>query len=148
MTEPTQKTGRFKLSQDWLATLVGLAMVGVIGAGLLGPGPHSLTLTAAPGETVSVQADVLDGWRVTGELEADTGAQTLLDDAPVRLTDSADLAYTCTSDASDLSVDTRPALNNGDGESTITLVNTCDHTVTLAFSIDAAIVWPLFGIFD
>ena len=46
----TKPLPKFTLPEDWLATLIGLVIVLVIGLGLIGPGPVSATLSVAPGE--------------------------------------------------------------------------------------------------
>lgn len=143
----TPVTPRFKLSQDWLATILGLALVALIGSGLLGPGPHRLTITAEPGETVTDDAATVDGWRVSATIGTDDNARTVLENLPVTLDDATDLTYTC--DGGDgLTVTTTDAADSGDGVSAVTLANNCDQPVTVRLSIDAFFIWPLFGIFE
>lgn len=132
----------FKLTEDWIATLTGLFIVAVIGAGLLGPGPHRVTLEAEPGESVSAEADARDGWTVTATLDdesiavADSGT----------LEDARDYLFVCA--GGDLQVTTQDAGDTDDGQVTLTLQNDCDADLTLRYTIDAAIQWPLFGLFE
>ena len=80
----TQEPRRFKLTEDWLATLIGLAIVLIIALGLLGPGAQTVTVEVAPGETVSQEVPALTGWQVP----ASTGAErlTIAASAPIAMT--------------------------------------------------------------
>lgn len=137
---------RFKLSQDWMATIIGLVLVAIIGAGLVGPGPHRLTITAEPGETVSAEADTLDGWTVNVETGTGDDARTVLDGVSLDMDDATDLTYIC--DGGELASTTPDATASGDGVTLVTVANNCDQPVTVRLSIDAFIVWPLFGVFE
>ncbi len=148
MTETPTTKPRFKLSQDWQATIAGLFLVAIIGSGLIGPGPHRVTLTAAPGETISASAKTVDGWRVMATLGEGDEASTILDASDVALDDTTDWTYVCESVSDGLQFSMQDAEIMGDGQSVITLANGCDEPITMRLTIDAFIIWPLFGLFD
>lgn len=57
----------FKLNEDWLATLIGLAIVAIVGFGVLGPGAQSVALKADPGTTIAKEARALGGWSASSQ---------------------------------------------------------------------------------
>lgn len=135
-----RKFGGFKLSEDWLATLIGLGIVALIAVGIIGPGPQSVALTAAPGETVEAEVPATTGWRA----EARFADGTILDfsETVERTQRTAFYEHICEDGA----------LRLGNAASaqfpTLALRNECDQTVTLTYRRSGAIPWPVFGIFD
>jgi hypothetical protein len=150
MTSSTPGTAgtRFKLSEDWLATLIGLGIVLVIGAGLIGPGPQSSKLSAEAGATRSVDVVATDGWHVTASLGGESisvsGAASDLDEGTQTVYACADGAITLADDVA-LPVDLEAP---GDDQAQIVLVNGCDAALTLTLKTDPAIRWPVFNLFD
>ncbi|MBL8145344.1 MAG: hypothetical protein JNL34_03075 [Anaerolineae bacterium] len=143
---------RFSLSEDWLATLIGLLLVAVIGFGLLGPGAQSHKLTAAAGESANAYALPIGGWKaaftVDGEKVTVADAPTSLEpesaDAPARV-----VAFTCADGQLALDPDlaaTISARPEG-GKATLLLVNDCDVPVTVTYTTDPIVRWPLFNLF-
>ncbi|NWG18312.1 MAG: hypothetical protein HXY41_16940 [Chloroflexi bacterium] len=134
---------RFSLSEDWLATLIGLLIVAIIGLGLIGPGPQSVTLKAKPGESVDKTARSLDGWKVSATVG---GEKAAVEGAPTQLLDAQVYPFVCEggqmiAEAVDSSLSLPP------GGTYLTLTNNCDAEVSLTYTTDYAIRWPLFGIF-
>jgi hypothetical protein len=143
MTQPDPGKRRFSLSEDWQATLIGLAIVALIGIGLFGPGPQSLNLKAAPGESVSKTAVPTSGWKISATLG---GEKITVENAPTTFLEAQDYPFTCsagliTAEAGDSSLSLPP------GGAYLSLTNNCDAEVSLTFSTDHAIRWPLFGLF-
>ena len=62
---------RFRLSEDWLATIIGLVIVGVVGLGLLGPGAQKHELKAAAGEDANAYALPLAGWKISATVDGE-----------------------------------------------------------------------------
>lgn len=142
---------RFTLSEDWLATLIGLAIVLVIGAGLIGPGPQSVKVSAAPGEVIAKNAKAVDDWTITATYDGDS--TPISGAVQTDLTKGARYIYACggdevqVSEADMLDVSADVAAPDAD-QAQIVLVNGCNADVTLTFKIDYAIRWPIFNIFD
>ncbi len=135
-----------KLSEDWLATLIGLVIVAVIGLGLLGPGPQSVTLEAAPGEQVSRPVLMSNDWKAQAKLD---GVTIPIDD---RLSVSSGLTagYRCENETLMLDLPEADSLGSvivmREGMS-LTLDNQCAGKLTVTLTIDPAIRWPLFNWF-
>jgi hypothetical protein len=149
----TSSPRRVSLSEDWLATLIGLALVAVIGFGLLGPGAQKHELKADAGESApAVYALPIGGWQaaftVNGEKVTVEGAPTTLApedaNAPARV-----VAFVCENGTLRLDPDlaaTISARPEG-GKATLLLVNDCDAPVTVTYSTGPLIPWPLFNLF-
>ncbi len=128
-----------RLSEDWQATLIGLAIAAAIGLGLIGPGPQTLTLKAANGATVEMSAPAASGWKTSATLDGDrvdvAGAVSALAASSVYTFACRDGAVTLETAAAD------------DGQPRLTLANACAGEVVLTLKRDSAIPWPLFGWF-
>ncbi len=138
----------FKLSEDWLATGIGLAIVLVIGAGLIGPGPQTVSIKAAPGDTASAQAVAASGWTVSAMLG---GAAAPIQGAITDLKDGDAVAITCQDGALTAQIaGTLPGDAQGpDGDHAVIVVtNACDAPVTVTYKKSAAIPWPIFNLFN
>jgi hypothetical protein len=145
----TGETRRFSLSEDWLATIIGLVIVFVIGAGLLGPGPQSVALKAQPGQTARAEAAAIGGWQVKATL---AGKNIPVENAPTALSaDKQMYVLTCAAgniqyaSGDTLTIDGIPAVPSG--RVWLILRNDCDTEAALTYSIDAAIRWPVFNLF-
>lgn len=142
MTQPNPPR-RFSLSEDWLATIIGLIIVAVVASGLIGPGPQTVTLAAKPGETVEKTAKPSSGWKVSATI---SGEKTAVADAPKQLLDGQQYPFTCTNgtiaaEAGDLTASFPSGAH-------LALTNNCDTEVIITYSTSAAVRWPLFGIFQ
>ena len=136
---------RFSLSEDWLATLIGLGIVAIIGFGLLGPGGQSKTTVVEPGTTQVVDLPAGDGWRVTADVDfaPDTTAFTSLTAGLVYQYGCQDGSLTTAEGVPDaLTVEQPPR-----GMVQLWLSNTCDTAYSLTYKHDSILRWPLFGIF-
>lgn len=136
---------RFRLSEDWLATIIGLVIVGVVGLGLLGPGAQKHELKAAAGEDANAYALPLAGWKISATVD---GEKVTIADAPTTLEPESVTAFTC--EDGELRLDpelaaTISARPEG-GKATLLLVNQCDAPVAITYSTSALIRWPLFGL--
>lgn len=134
------KSKRLALSEDWQATLIGLAIVAVIGLGLIGPGPQTVTLKAAAGAAAEASAPAAGGWKASATLD---GAKVDVVGAVSALAAGRVYAFTCQDGA--LALET--AAENGAGTAQIALTNDCAGEVALTLKRDNAIPWPLFGLF-
>lgn len=148
-TTTAQNTPRagFKLNEDWLATLIGLALVVILGFGLLGPGAQNVALKADPGATAAKEARALGGWAVSVKLD---GAKVEGVEAPKTLADGQTYVFTCADGAVTLAESATPpdGVNApAAGKAQLVLVNNCDAPLDLAYSIGALVRWPLFNIF-
>ncbi|MBI5671630.1 MAG: hypothetical protein HZC41_26860 [Chloroflexi bacterium] len=141
MTQPNPPR-RFSLSEDWLATIIGLVIVAIVGLGLLGPGPQSVTLTAKPGETVEKTARPLSGWKASATIG---GEKITVADAPRQLSDGQQYPFTCAdgtiaAEAGDLTASFPSGAH-------LVLTNNCAAEATITYTTSTAVRWPLFGIF-
>ncbi len=132
------RSKRLALSEDWQATLIGLALVAVIGLGLAGPGPQTVTLTAAPGAVAAGSAPAAGGWKTSATLD---GQQVTVTGATAALAAGSQYQYVCRDGA--VTVDVAA----GAGAPQLTLANDCAAEVTLTLARGSAIPWPLFGVF-
>ncbi|MFN8377769.1 MAG: hypothetical protein U0452_03785 [Anaerolineae bacterium] len=138
---------RFSLSEDWLATIIGLVLVGVIGLGLLGPGAQKHELKAAAGESApAAYALPLAGWKISATVD---GQKVSIPDAPTTLEPGSVTAITCQEGQLTLDPElaaTISARPDG-GKATLLLVNQCDVPVSVTYSTSPLIRWPLFSLF-
>lgn len=130
---------RIHVPEDWLATGIGLAIVLIIGAGLLGPGPQTIALRATPGEAVSASAPAVGGWQVSATL----AGESIPIESVSLLAESTHYGYECRAGQVNL---TTSAI----AESTpiIALNNQCDGDLSITYKTMATIPWPVFGFFD
>jgi hypothetical protein len=150
-TKPSgQASSRFRLSEDWIATIIGLAIVLVIGAGLIGLGPQSVSLKAKPGETVTANALAVDGWNVSATLG---GEKVTIENAPTGLESNQVYGFICQEGAIEVGTILPEAGETSllvweSGRALLALKNTCDADVSVSYKTSAAIPWPVFRIFD
>lgn len=132
-----------QLSEDWIATGIGLLIVLIIGTGLIGPGAQNATLKAQAGESAQAALLALDGWQIGSE-----GAAVPAN--PVsRLVAGAAYQYQCTEgQMTAQQLDALPDGINppGAGKALVLLQNDCEQAITLTYRRDAALRWPLFGL--
>jgi hypothetical protein len=129
----------FKLTEDWLATIVGLALVLIIGLGLLGPGGQTVALVAAPGATQAATLRPSSGWKVSATLN---NAKIDVKDAPTSLEGGKSYVMTCQDGALSLKVEGAPP-----NQVQLFVINHCDSDVTLTYTMNPVIPWPIFKIF-
>lgn len=130
-----------KLSEDWQATIVGLVIVTIIGLGLIGPGPQTIKIEAAPGASASKSALAMSGWSVSATLGEEKAPVT---DAYTRLSDSTAYSYVCQDGViGGAGVDNTLSIQDAQ----VNLTNSCDAAVALTYKTSNAIPWPLFSIF-
>jgi hypothetical protein len=133
-----------RLSEDWLATIIGLAIVLIIGAGLLGPGPQNVTITAPPGETAELEVLPLSNWQVTATLG---GESTSIENAWTSLGNGQVYAYSC----HDSVITGESPVGDDTGtlssRALVVIINECDAEIRLTQRTNAAIPWPVFGLF-
>ena len=148
----TSSSRRFSLSEDWLATLIGLSIVALVGFGLLGPGAQKHELKAVAGESASAYALPISGWKAAFKLD---GEKVTVEGAPATLApeDTAAparvVAFVC--DGGELRLDpelaaTISARPEG-GKATLLLVNNCSVPATVTYTTSSIIRWPLFNLF-
>ncbi len=123
-----------KLNEDWLATIIGLALVAVVALGLLGPGPQNVTITAEPGEMTSREVIDRENARVTGRIGEDS----------VQIEGNGSSAYACENAV--LRALSSDAAVVASGRVTLTLDNQCDQPASITYRTDAALRWPLFNV--
>jgi|SRR5690606_3236754 len=136
----------FRLSEDWLATIIGLVIVLIIGSGLIGPGPQNVSVNAAAGETASAALHPLSNWSVSATLDGESVSAGSL---PKALTEGQTAVITCR----DGELSTEDTLPDGVGEvqagqAQIVLANQCDAALSVNYRTSAAIPWPLFNLFN
>jgi hypothetical protein len=136
---------KINLTEDWLATIVGLLLVAVIGLGALGPGAQSVALSADAGATTSAALRPLAGWSLSAKLG---GNAVTLADAPTAFVAGQVVVITCRDGALSLSPDVPDGVPAPpEGRAQVMLVNACDTGVTLTFTTRALIPWPMFNWF-
>jgi hypothetical protein len=139
---------RFSLNEDWLATIIGLILVAVVGFGLLGPGAQSVRLQADAGESAPAAYLLpIAGWKASATLDGEKLA--IPADTPTALARESVTAFVCTDGQLALDPDlaaTISARPEG-GKATLLLINNCDSKVILTYATDPLIRWPLFGLF-
>ncbi|MCL4249293.1 MAG: hypothetical protein KJ065_14190 [Anaerolineae bacterium] len=140
------ETGRgFRLSEDWLATIVGLVIVAVLGFGLLGPGALSVKLSAAPGASVDGTARALSGWKASATLGSE--ALALPADMPTRFENQTVYALTCANGAISANATQDLTLSYPPDGALLTLDNQCDGDLVVTFTTDPILRWAPFGLF-
>lgn len=136
---------KINLSEDWLATIIGLLLVAVIGLGALGPGAQNVTLSADPGATTSAAPRPLAGWSLSARLG---GERVTLADAPAAFVAGQVVVITCRDGALSITPDVPDGVPAPpEGRAQVLLVNACDAGVTLTFTTRALIPWPVFNWF-
>ena len=144
---PAQSTP-VRLSEDWLATLIGLIIVFVVGSGLLGPGRQNVSLSAEAGQTASAALRPLGGWVVSASLDGERASAA---DAPTSFADGENVIFTCLD--GQLSAQSEIALPAGssappEGRAQVIIVNQCDAAVSITYQTNALIPWPVFNLFS
>lgn len=136
----------FSLSEDWLATIIGLLIVLIIGAGLLGPGARSISVSADAGETASTSAPLLSGWHVSATIDGEPASVT---GAATAFKQGTQAVITCRS--GQLETQTRDLTAEGatmpDDYAEVVIVNECDAPVGVTYRINRAIPYPVFNLF-
>lgn len=136
---------RFALSEDWLATLIGLILVAIVGLGLLGPGAQKQELKAAAGEAARIDVLPLAGWKATATVG---GEKATLADAPTTLERDSVTAFACADGQISLDPEQAATISaRSDSKAGLLLVNNCDAEVAITWSTDPIIRWPLFNLF-
>lgn len=137
---------RFRLSEDWLATLIGLALVAVVGFGLLGPGAQSHRLEAEAGGDAVAYPLPIGGWTVSTTLG---GEKVTVPDAPTALAAGSVTAFTCSDGqlALDPGLAATISARPPGGKATLLVVNECAADVVVTYSTGALVRWPLFNLF-
>jgi hypothetical protein len=149
MTAATPTAGKTnRLSEDWLATIIGLLIVLIVGSGLLGPGAQNVSINAPAGETASAAVRPLSGWKVSATIG---DAQTSAAGAPTAFTSGQNTVIACRDGA--LTTEPSAALPDGvnappDGRAQVVVLNECDAPVKVTYTTRAAIPWPLFNLFS
>lgn len=138
------RTGGFKLTEDWLATLIGLALALVIGLGVLGPGGQNVGLKAAPGTTAQKAARPLSGWSISATLG---GSKATVMDAPKALESGKTYIIACQNDQLALRPTDSTASTAPSDRALIVLVNDCTTDAAITYRTSALIPWPLFRLF-
>lgn len=133
------KSKRLALSEDWQATLIGLAIVALISLGLIGPGPQTVTLKAAAGAATESSAPAANGWKMSATLD---GEKVDLTGAASALAAGSVYAFICRDGAVAVEMAAAAA-----GEPQLTLTNACAGEVVVTLTRSNAIPWPLFGLF-
>jgi hypothetical protein len=128
--------------------MIGLAVVFIIGAGLLGPGPQTVNLAAGAGETKSAQMLPLSGWRVTATLG---GSSASVENSVSALTAGTTVIITCREGI--LTAEPADALPSGveapvANRAQLVLVNECDADAVVSYRTNPAIPWPVFNLFN
>jgi hypothetical protein len=134
-----------RLSEDWLATIIGLAIVLVIGLGLIGPGPQNVTITAPPGEESQRAVLPLKTWQVSATLGGEAAS---IENAWTALNGGQAYFYTCR-DGVITGEEQPPAGDMGtvSSRSLVIITNECDQEVIITQRTNPAIPWPVFGLF-
>jgi hypothetical protein len=134
-----------RLSEDWLATIIGLVIVLVIGLGLIGPGPQNVTITAPPGEDGQRQVLPLKTWQVSATLGGEAAS---IENAWTALDGGQAYFYTCRDGALRPGSD-NPVLSAAlpANQSVVVVINECDEEVVITQRTNPAIPWPVFGLF-
>lgn len=142
----TSSPRRFSLSEDWLATLIGLSIVAIVGFGLLGPGAQSRKLEADAGESAPAAYLLpISGWKASATLD---GEKVAVEGAPGTLAPGSVTAFVCANGqlAADAELAATILARPEDSKATVLLVNNCDGKVVLTYTTDPIIRWPLFGL--
>ncbi|MDX2140657.1 MAG: hypothetical protein SF123_21420 [Chloroflexota bacterium] len=142
------------LSEDWLATIIGLAIVAVVALGLLGPGPQNVTVRAEPGEFASA----IVGDSFFRQVTICIGDTTTEINTQVGFLNDVGYAFWCRGRGIQVikQMDVRgiPELQDNDiiitpqfGRLSFWIQNDCDQPASITYRTDAAIRWPLFNVF-
>lgn len=146
---PAGSGGSFTLSEDWLATIIGLALALVIGLGALGPGQQTVTLNAEANAITAQSTLAISGWNVAATL---AGKAISLASAPKSLQTGATYVITCENDALTAVQAADQALPEGVSAAAINraqiaVVNKCAEAVRVTYTSGASVPYPLFRIF-
>ncbi|MBX3062620.1 MAG: hypothetical protein U0528_11540 [Anaerolineae bacterium] len=146
---PAGSGGGFTLSEDWLATIIGLVIALIIGLGVLGPGQQTVTLDAAANTTASKSTLAISGWSVSATLAGKTSS---ISAAPKVLQAGATYVITCENATLSAAQATDQALPEGvsaaaSNRAQIAVVNKCPDAVRVTYTSGAAVPYPLFRIF-
>lgn len=139
--------GRVRLSEDWLATIIGLIVVLVIGVGALGPGGQEVKVASDAGATAAKPALATSGWAASATLG---GEKTKVEGASSLLSAGETTVITCQDGV--LTAEAAAALPEGveaapSGKAQVVVVNQCDAAVEVTYKTPAAIPWPIFKLF-
>lgn len=137
-----------RLSEDWLATIIGLVIVFVVGSGLLGPGAQNVSIRAEAGETTSAALRPVSGWRVSATLN---GERASIIDAPTDLANGQNVVVRCID--GELLAQSEITIPEGlsappEDRAQVIVVNECAATVSVTYQTNALIPWPLFNLFS
>jgi hypothetical protein len=133
---------RWQPSEDWLATFIGLAVVVIIGSGLIGPGPQTITLSAPAAETREAPAYPASGWIISARIgEASAAVEN---SSSILERDSTTIIECQDARLSVQTANGAPAA----GRAQIVLMNNCDQPVSVTYKTNAVIPWPVFRVFS
>lgn len=145
------------LTEDWLATSIGIVIVLLLGLGALGAGPQEVKLSAKAGTDENAEALAHDGWGVTAKLGDDevdvANAPTTFDEGSVYVfvCENGALRYRSADELANLDgislAQAAPYPKPDEGNALLVVDNRCDGKVSLTFKTKAAIRWPIFDIF-
>lgn len=140
MTTATAQPSRKPLSEDWIATWIGLLLVLIIGSGALGNGAQTATLNAAENETATRTLTTRGTWQVSATLNTEPLATESL---PTQLSNATAYTLTCADGA--LTVESAPAPELDGAQ--LSLDNTCAGALSVSYRQPRIIPWPLFNMF-
>jgi hypothetical protein len=146
-TQPPAAAPLAWLTEDWLATSLGIIIVLVLGLGVLGSGPQDVALSAGAGSDAHTGALAQDGWRVSATL-GDEAVEVM--EAPGAFEEGEVYVFVCQEGR----LHYRPAIEAADypdpdeDKALLVMDNRCDDEVSLTFSTEPAVRWPIFDIFD
>lgn len=154
MTEPsinnssnTARPAKFTLSEDWLATLIGLAIVLIIALGVIGPGPQTLRLAAGAGETASLDIPAVGGWQVSVSMAGESASLAESSANVVDVQGGAGYTFICGRGVV-LALEEANGLDGLEaGQARLFLDNQCESEVIITYRHGYAIPWPLFNLF-
>lgn len=135
---------KLSLNEDWLATLIGLAIVAIVASGLIGPGPQNVTVRAEPGSGDGETILVIENARVTGRI----GEQTVtVEGADQSLWFACRDGVISAVTLDELGTLAAPLPIELPINAALTLYNQCEQPASITYRTDAAIRFPLFNVF-
>ena len=137
-----------RLSEDWLATIIGLVIVLIVGSGLLGPGAQNVSITAPAGEMASAAVRAISGWKVSATVGDETASVA---GAPTAFGVGQNAVITCSGGQLNAEIVETPPPGVDmapEGRALVFVVNQCDTPVKVTYTTRALIPWPVFNLFS